>query len=70
MIQSILSLLLPIAQVFLLFKIWRELRIVSSDSEKREELKKHIRDFGAMFAAAAEVPKPPKRSKVADNLLA
>lgn len=65
LLTSITPLIVPAAQIYLLFRIWRELKIVSADSVKRDELKKQIKDFGAMFAAlAVEVPKPPGRKKV------
>ena len=64
MITTILNALLPLAQIYFLWRILRELRVISRDSEKREELKKQIRDFGLMFAQAADVPKPPPRTKV------
>jgi len=66
-LTSIIPAVVPIAQIYLLFKIWRELKITSADAVRREELKDHIKKFGQMFAEAAEVPKPPRRLKVVET---
>jgi hypothetical protein len=54
MINTILSMVIPVAQIYLLFRIWRELRVISLDSERKAELNESIKKFGAMFAEAAE----------------
>jgi len=69
MINTIATLAVPILQLWLLFMVWRELKVISRDSERREELKKQIRDFGMMFAAAADVPKPPSKKRPSGEIL-
>lgn len=62
-ITSIANLIIPLAQIYLLWRIWREIRVVAADAERREELKKQIKDFGRMFAEASDIPKPPPRGR-------
>lgn len=65
MIASIFSIIVPLAQIFLLWKIWRTLQPIADTEEKKAELNETIKKFGAMFAAASmEVPKPPPKKKV------
>lgn len=59
-ISSLAPVIVPAIQIYLLFRIWRELKIISADAERREELKKQIRDFGQMFAVASGAPLPPR----------
>ncbi|MGH7604669.1 MAG: hypothetical protein ACRENK_11820 [Gemmatimonadaceae bacterium] len=56
-------LIVPFIQLYVLFRIWRELKIISLDAERKEELKRDIKKFGEMFAAASGVPMPPKNYK-------
>jgi hypothetical protein len=62
-LYSVVPALIPLAQTYLLWRIYKELQIVSQDSTKRDELKKQIKDFGLMFAAAADVPRPARSKK-------
>lgn len=59
-ITPIISAALPLVNLFLLFRIWKELQKISADAENREQLKADIKRFGTMFAAAADVPRPRK----------
>lgn len=63
MISSIFNLLVPIAQLFLLWKIWRTLKPIAEIEDRKAELNDNVRKFAAMFAEAAEIPKPKKFSK-------
>lgn len=60
-ITSVLNLIIPLCQVYLLWKISRSVDIAATDADKKKELNDTIRRFGQMFAEAAEVPKPPKK---------
>jgi hypothetical protein len=64
MITQIFGLLIPLVQVYLLFRIFREVRISADAVRKSEELNESIKKFGAMFAAAADVPRPPAKKKM------
>ena len=59
MISSIFSFLIPLAQTFLLYKIWRTLIPIGEVEERKKELNDNVIKFGAMFAAATE-PKPKR----------
>ena len=53
MIASIFNLLIPLAQIFLLWKIWRTLQPIADTEERKRELNDNIKKFGAMFAEAS-----------------
>lgn len=67
MISAIAGLLVPLFQAYLLFRIWREVKIAAEAERSRAELKDMVQKFGQMFASASEmpVPRPPKTRKVA-----
>jgi len=61
LLLSLIGGAIPIVQAYLLWVAVKYLRAIAADSEKKAELQKMVKDFGAMFAAASmEVPKPPK----------
>lgn len=64
LLLSALSIFDPIAQIYLLWIITRQLKMIANDSQKREELQKMVKDFGLMFAAAADVPRPGRPKKL------
>jgi len=63
-ISGILGLLVPIANLYLLFRIWRETKIAADAERRKDELNDNIRKFGAMFAAASGIPVPGKKKTV------
>jgi len=60
----ILNLILPLANLYMLWRISRDTASMADESERRRELNDSIKKFGAVFAEAAEVPKPPKKLKI------
>lgn len=64
MINLIFSLVIPVAQLYMLFRIWHELREIAVDSERKDELNKSIEKFGEMFAEAAEKTKASRKKVV------
>ncbi len=62
--SAIFSLLIPIANLFLLFKIWREIKIVSEEAQRKFELNETIKKFGKMFADASGEIAPAGKKRV------
>ena len=58
MIGTITALIFPLAQLYLLFKIWRAVEVAALESERTRELNVSIKKFGVMFADAAGDPRP------------
>ena len=72
---AILQLVVSVLTLFLIFKIQRGVAELTEESRKKDELKKMVKSFGDMFAAASDtipddVPRPPRsrRSKVVSFL--
>lgn len=63
-ITTLLNFAAPLIQLWLLFLIRKELRVISIESERKKELNETIKKFGTMFAEASEVPRPPRTKKV------
>ena len=66
-ITGIISLLIPLAQVYLLWRISRSVDIAAYDADRKKELNDSIKKFGTMFAEAADVPKAPRKLKVTEE---
>lgn len=64
-ITGIIGLIIPLAQLYLLFRIWRSVATMADESDRKKELNDNIKKFAAMFAEAglADVPKPPRNYK-------
>jgi len=51
------SLILPLVQLYLVFRIYKNLQLMADVEDRRKELTEMVRKFGAMFAEAADLPK-------------
>lgn len=62
-ILTIAGFFIPLLQVYLLFRIMREVQIMANETSAKKELANDIKKFAAMFAEAglADVPKPPRK---------
>jgi hypothetical protein len=64
MITTLLNAAIPLIQIFLLWKIWRTLAPIAAAEDTKREINDTLKKFGSIFAATAEIPKPPAKKKV------
>lgn len=54
---SIAQFIVSLVCLYLLFRVWGELKVISSDTRKKEELNESVLKLGALFVAASKKKK-------------
>ena len=63
-ITGIVNLIIPLAQLYLLWKIYRLAKPLAEAEETKKEINDTLKKFGSIFADTMEIPKPPTKKKV------